>query len=161
MNLSDLLHSLLNWFVGVLGILALMFGLSLMPALFGNQDPDSIFLTLDGVSLSKGILGFFSYPFGIVLLVVSTTLFTWVSLLFSMSFHALIESIIYFFDDDREESVVGAWVAVLVANFLFVSMFVYILFGMIMTPATLLIGGLMLAAMAALLAANYRESYHV
>ena len=138
-----------------------MFGLSLMPALFGYQDPTSAFITLGGVLLSKGILEFFSYPFGIGLLVVSTVIFTWVSLLFSMSFHTLVESIVYFFDDHREEAGAGAWISVLAANFFFVSLFVYILFGMLITPATLLIGGLMMVAMGALLAANYSESIQI
>ena len=138
-----------------------MFGLSFMPALFGNHDPDSIFMTVGGVLLSKGILEFFSYPFGIGLLVISTVIFTWVSLLFSMSSHTLVESVIFYIDDHRGEPGAGAWISVLVVNFFFVSLFVYILFGMLITPATLLIGGLMMAAMGALLAANYSESIQI
>lgn len=161
MKSSDLLSSLLSWIFALIGSLGLILGLSFLPALFGYADPGSVFTTIGNVALSKGILSFFSSTFGIGVLIVATALYVWVSLLFSMSFHTLVESAILYFDEGREDGVVAAWVAVLVANFFLVSLFVFILFGMILTPATLLISGLILMAMAALLAANYRETYHV
>ena len=161
MKSSDLLSSLLSWVFALIGSLGLIAGLSFLPALFGYNNPEAVFTTLGSVVLSKGILAYFSFAFSTGVLIVATALFVWVSLLFSMSFHTLVESAILYFDDEREEGMVGAWIAVLVANFFMVSLFVYILFGMILTPATLLIGGLMLMAMGALLAANYRETYHI
>lgn len=161
MNISDLLSSLLSWVFALIGGLGLILGLSFLPALFGYTNPDAVFITIGSVALSKGILAFFSYPFGIGVLIVATALFVWVSLLFSMSFHTLVESVVLYFDEEREEGMVAAWVAVLIANFFLVSLFVFILFGMILTPATLLIGALILMAMGALLAANYRETYHI
>ncbi len=158
MKASHILPSLLHWILGLTGVLALMVVLSFLPALFGFENPELVFISLGGIVLSKGILEFFSYPFAISVMVLATALFVWVCLLFSMSSHTLVEQIVRFLNDDRVEGVTTAWLVVLLSNFLLVSFYVYILFGTILTPATLLIGALMLVAMAALLAANYQET---
>ena len=157
MNPLHLFSSVLNWVLGLLGMFALLAGLGFMPTLFGYENADQIFWVMGDVTLYKGILGFFNYTFAIAVLVVSTALFVWIGLLFSMSFHTMIDAIGDFFSQDGEQVHMAAWVVVLVANFLMVAQFVYILFGMILTPTTLLVGGLMIAAMCTLLFANYRE----
>ena len=159
MKTADLISAAVSWLFGLVGVLGLVLGLSFLPALFGYSDPDQIFMMLGNVALSKGILIFYSYAFGIGILVVSTALFVWVSLLFSMSLYTLIETIVCFFDDQREDGMMEAWAGVLTVNFILVSLFVYILFGALIAPSTLLVGGLMLLAMIALLAANYQETY--
>lgn len=151
----------MSWLFGLIGVLGLILGLAFLPALFGYAEPDQAFMTLGNVVLSKGILVFYSYPFGIGILVVATALFVWVSLLFSMSLYTLIETLVCFFDDQREDGMAAAWTGVLTVNFFLVSVFVYILFGMLIAPATLLVGALMMLAMGALLAANYQETYRV
>ena len=161
MQTSELFATFFNWILGLLGMLALIGGLAFLPDLFGYADQSLVFMSLGGVILSKGIVHFFDFQFGIGILVVSTALFVWVALLFSMSSHTLVESIVDMFGDHGSDGVLPAWLFVLFANFLLVSFFVYILFGMILKPAMLLICGLMMLAMAALLAANYKESYHI
>ncbi|MEM8488854.1 MAG: hypothetical protein AAF564_25135 [Bacteroidota bacterium] len=161
MKTTDLISAALSWLFGLVGVLGLILGLSFLPALFGYADPAQAFMTLGSVVLSKGILVYYSYPFGIGILVVSTALFIWVSLLFSMSLYTLIETIVCYLDDQREDGMFAAWIGVLSANFMLVSLFVYMLFGMLIAPSTLLVGTLMFLAMGALLAANYQESYRV
>ena len=161
MQTSELLAVTFNWVLGLLGMLALIVVLAFLPDLFGFADPAYAFMSLGGMVLSKGIVHFFDFQFGIGVLVVSTALFVWVALLFSMSSHSLVEAVFSVLGDDMHDGVVPAWLSVLVVNFLLVSLFVYILFGMILQPAMLLICGLMLLAMAALLAANYKETYHI
>lgn len=161
MNLPQLFVSILNWLFGLIGMLALILGLSFMPTLFGYENPDQVFMVFGGVTLFKGMLGFFGNAFAIGVLIVSTALFVWVGLLFSMSFHTMIESISGYFQTDGDGAHIMAWVAVLIANFILVALFVYTLFGTILTPTTLLLGVLMISAMCALLFANYREVYHV
>ncbi len=161
MKTADLISAVISWLFGLVGVLGLVLGLSFLPALFGYADPDQVFMMLGSVALSKGILVFYSFAFGTGILVVSTALFVWVSLLFSMSLYTLIETVVCYFDDQREDGMMEAWAGVLAVNFLLVSLFVYILFGMLIAPSTLLVGGLMLLAMVALLAANYQETYRV
>lgn len=157
MNLSQLVSSFFNWIFGLVGMIALILGLSFMPTLFGHESPDHVFMMLGGVTLYKGILSFFSNTFAIGILVVSTALFVWVGLLFSMSFHTMVETLGIYFHQESEGGFVSAWVIVLATIFMMVAQFVYILFGMILTPTTLLVGALMILAMCALLFANYNE----
>ena len=157
MNLKYLFSAILNWTFGLVGMLALIVVLAFSPVLLGFEDPGLVFMTLGGITFYKGILSFFSNPVAVTILIGSTVLFVWVGLLFSMSFHSMVESFGRLLNEESEGGYMASWVTVLIANFFMVAMFVYVLFGMILTPATLLIGGLMIAAMCALLIANYGE----
>ncbi len=161
MNLSQLVSTVFTWIFGLVGMVALIFGLSFMPTLFGHESPDHVFMVMGGVTLYKGILSFFSNTFAIGILVVSTALFVWVGLLFSMSFHTMVESLGIYFHHESEGGFMSAWVVVLATIFVMVAQFVYILFGMLLTPTTLLLGALMILAMCALLFANYHEVSHI
>lgn len=161
MQLSDFISAFFSWIFGLIGMLALIAGLAFLPELFGYEQAGSAIFNIGEITLSKGILFFFNFPFGISALVVATALFVWVSLLFSMSSYELVEAAVGYLKGDLDEGVLSAWIVVLCINFVLVSLYVFVLFGKVLSPATLLIGGLMMLAMAALLAANYRETYKV
>ena len=149
------MFALLNWLGGIIGILALMAGLAILPSLFGKEVADQRVLEIFEIVLSKNVLGFFSTGWGIGILVVATALFVWICLILSMSTHEFIVSLVNDLTLGDRDAEMLAWGIVLSIDIVLVGLFVFILFGGLFSIATFLIWSLMMLAMGILLLANY------
>jgi hypothetical protein len=157
MNNWSLVTSFLNWLGGLIGTMALLAGLSFLPGLFGRQESDHVLITISDFPLSRDILSYFNWEWGIALIVIATTLFVFVCLFFSMSTHDMVVSTVEMFGQTDSEGELAAWGIVVAIDLSLITLFVVILYGSLTIGPTLLISGLILLAMASLLVANYAE----